>query len=82
MKLNFTDFNVDDCGYDYVKIYSGWENEDTVLGDFCGAAIPGVVTSTTNQVKVHLHSDASLHYNGFNMTYKVVKGKIFKTDSF
>ena len=72
IKISIISFSVD--GYlwcdDYLAIYDGDFNEESKLGEYCDAnSIPPVITSTTNKVYLHFHSDTLWSKKGFKLEY-------------
>ena len=71
----FNDFAVEkstsgNC-YDYVALYDGPVSASSpLLGKLCGLSAPSH-TTVTNQLVVQLHSDNSIEYSGFNLTWSV-----------
>lgn len=54
------------CRYDYVEIR---DEEDAVLGKFCGGKLPQTVTSSSNVMWVEFRSDHTQSRKGFNAIY-------------
>ena len=63
-----------DCSTGSVKVYDGSDTSATLLGTFCGANIPTVLTSgDKNLYIVYTSTGAS---NTFKATWKKVTGKL------
>ncbi|XP_046376216.2 dorsal-ventral patterning tolloid-like protein 1 [Haliotis rufescens] len=56
------------CPYDYVAIYDGSTTSSLVIGRLCFMDTP-TLTSSGSDVLVRFHSDDSLSFTGFQMSY-------------
>src|SRR5690349_3427276 len=64
------------------QIFEGSESDESyLLGRFCGANKPPLITSQTNVVTVKFTSDWSSNEDGFQFSYQLVCGGIFTSDS-
>ncbi|XP_026057290.1 cubilin-like [Carassius auratus] len=88
IRLSFTTFNLEyhtNCGYDYVDVYdNGTALTGTLMGRFCGRAVPPSLTSTDSLMTVLLVSDSSLSAEGFSAEYVSINAstdcsKVFRT---
>ena len=50
-------------------MFDGESAGSTLLGKFCGNTIPGLITSTSDKVRVNFVSDSSLTGRGFRLEY-------------
>jgi len=66
--LTFTTFDVE-SGYDFVRIYDGTSTSDSLLGEYSGAALPGVLTSSGGSMLIHFTSDYSITAAGWSAEY-------------
>ncbi|PIN97776.1 hypothetical protein AB205_0180870 [Aquarana catesbeiana] len=57
------------CKYDYVEIRSGLTADAKLLGTFCGAELPPVITSQYNNMRIEFKSDNTVSKKGFRATY-------------
>ena len=55
-----------------MKIYNGEFNEDSKFGKYCGKTIPSSITSITNKVYIHFHSDSNYNFKGFKLEYQSI----------
>merc|ERR1719402_1495008 len=73
--LTFTDFDIEKhptCEWDWVIVEDG---DGTVLLDkYCGTKIPPPITSHTNRILVHFHSDYWGNWKGFRAEIAAVPG--------
>uniref|UniRef100_A0A8C4QUT2 Metalloendopeptidase n=1 Tax=Eptatretus burgeri TaxID=7764 RepID=A0A8C4QUT2_EPTBU len=57
------------CKYDYVEVRSGLSASSKLHGRFCGSALPPVITSLTNILRLSFHSDHSASKRGFKARF-------------
>ncbi|KAK6490308.1 cubilin [Huso huso] len=57
------------CSYDYLEIRNGSTASDTLLGKYCGQALPNPVFPNSNLLYLHFQSDFSQSRNGFEITW-------------
>ncbi|XP_067326675.1 cubilin [Anolis sagrei] len=62
----------DNCKYDYVKLYDGNIENDTLVGTFCGSNIPPNFVSTGNFLTIEFVTDGYVERAGFSATYTTV----------
>ena len=67
--FNFQLQNVENCMYDYLKIYDGQTTNSTLIGHFCGSKTPDKLTSSGSKLLVVFHSDESIEKKGFKFNY-------------
>ena len=73
VEMQFTAFNVDDCdscSCDHVTIKNG--DGVTLMEKTCGSSLPAAVTSTSNIVMVHFHTDSGVTKSGWRLTWRAV----------
>ncbi|KAJ0177495.1 hypothetical protein K1T71_007504 [Dendrolimus kikuchii] len=79
IKLNWNRFDIENmpyCQSDYVAITEIDENnENTLLGKFCGNNAPAALTTSTNRLKVVYESDSSVRSVGFSVSYTFLDEK-------
>jgi len=71
--MQFTAFDVEShstCSYDHVTIISG--DGTTLMEKTCGSSLPADVTSTSNRVEIHFHTDEIESYSGWRLTWRAV----------
>ena len=61
------------CGYDFVEIFDGADENAAKLGQFCGSDIPAPLNSTTNKLFLRFKTDASGQKKGFRASYMIRK---------
>lgn len=65
------------CNYDYVAVYDGMViSSSTLIGKFCGSALPENVRSVSNAVTVVFKTDGSVTKGGFRALYAETFGKL------
>jgi len=52
------------CKYDYIEIQSGFADDSSVHGKYCGSELPPVITSTSNQMRIRFNSDDTVAKRG------------------
>ncbi|KAG1668287.1 Tolloid-like protein 1 [Nymphon striatum] len=75
VKLRFLTFDVEqeqDCGYDFVEIYDGYDDSSIRLGRFCGKKIPPVIVSSGKYLLLRFRSDDTINSKGFSCSYTEV----------
>ncbi|XP_072174323.1 cubilin-like [Diadema setosum] len=81
--LNFTSFALEfsnDCVFDWVRIYDGAANTDSLLNEFCGS-VSSLSFSTGNVMRVEFHTDISINMTGFEATYQTGCGGHYTSPS-
>lgn len=63
-----------DCGFDYLAIHDGHQEESQVLEKFCNTSHPEPFVSPGHELSLHFHSDATNTDTGFQIHYSVVEG--------
>ncbi|XP_054258423.1 tolloid-like protein 2 [Macrosteles quadrilineatus] len=74
--LTFLTFEVEDeqdCGYDFVEVYSGLDASGPSYGRFCGNSNPTDIVSVNEALLVRFHSDDTIVSKGFSASYKAVE---------
>ncbi|XP_071942939.1 cubilin-like isoform X2 [Antedon mediterranea] len=73
VSLVFSDFDIEShslCQYDYVKVYDGATEADSVIITYCGEVFPLLPTQSTDyQMRVKFRSDFSISGRGFLASY-------------
>uniref|UniRef100_UPI00358F3720 tolloid-like protein 2 isoform X2 n=1 Tax=Myxine glutinosa TaxID=7769 RepID=UPI00358F3720 len=72
VELVFQTFEIEeevDCGYDYMEIYDGYNNDAPRLGRFCGSGPPEEVFSSGDSIMIRFHSDDTIDKKGFHARY-------------
>ena len=71
--MQFAAFNVESCSSclcDHVTIKNS--GESTLMEKTCGSSLPAAVTSTSNIVKIHFHTNNRWSYSGWRLTWRAV----------
>ncbi|CAL1547386.1 unnamed protein product [Lymnaea stagnalis] len=68
--LSITEYEVEGCPNDYLKIYEGNSTQDHVFGPFCTSG-PGVLTTTGGSFHLVFTSDFSITKRGFRGFYSI-----------
>uniref|UniRef100_A0A3B4ASY1 CUB domain-containing protein n=1 Tax=Periophthalmus magnuspinnatus TaxID=409849 RepID=A0A3B4ASY1_9GOBI len=71
----------DECDYDYVAVYDGESQTDTLLGRWCGIDLPPSLVSKGNKLLVVLSTDRNEAHKGFTASYLGVPVNISCTRS-
>uniref|UniRef100_A0A1B6GTE4 Metalloendopeptidase n=2 Tax=Cicadellinae TaxID=33370 RepID=A0A1B6GTE4_9HEMI len=74
--LTFLTFEVEDeqdCGYDFVEVYSGLDASGPSYGRFCGNSNPTDIVSVNEALLVRFHSDDTIVSKGFSASYVAVE---------
>ncbi|XP_076317965.1 tolloid-like protein 1 [Tachypleus tridentatus] len=75
VRLRFLTFEVEheqDCGYDFVEVYDGYDDSAPHLGRFCGNKVPPEFTSTGDGLLLRFRSDDTINAKGFSAAYLAV----------
>lgn len=74
VKFLFFDLEEDSaCGYDYVDIFDGDNNNHTRLLHACGSQVlPGDVVSSGDRLLIQFKSDDTANFKGFQLSYKTL----------
>lgn len=76
IELTFITFEVEeeaDCGYDYIELYNGLDNNAHRLGRFCGSGPREGIYSPGDTMLIRFHSDDTISKKGFHMRYSSTK---------
>lgn len=74
IELEFSDFDIEDSGYDScdfdsLSIYDGTDSNATLLGTYCGRNTPPTAISTYNAMFLIFRTDVSISGRGFKANY-------------
>ncbi|KAJ8727242.1 hypothetical protein PYW08_015639 [Mythimna loreyi] len=79
IKITWNRFEIEhmpNCGSDYVELLEiDEDNENNVLGKFCGNHAPPALTTSTNRLMINFESDGSIRSSGFSMSYTFLDEK-------
>lgn len=65
----------------FSQIFEGsTNNDDQLIGQYCGSTVPRYVTSLTNVLTVRFISDKNFSKRGFILTYQLLCGGDFDYD--
>ena len=57
---------------DYLQIYNDEYSKDFKFDKYCGDYRPSSITSITNKVYIHFHSDSYYNFEGFQLEYQSI----------
>ncbi|CAN8020366.1 unnamed protein product [Ixodes persulcatus] len=75
VRLRFLTFELEheqDCSYDYVELFDGYDDSAVPLGKFCGNQLPGEFTSSSGSLLLRFRSDDNINAKGFSAAYSAV----------
>ncbi|XP_075542431.1 tolloid-like protein 1 tolkin [Dermacentor variabilis] len=75
VRLRFLTFELEheqDCGYDFVQLFDGYDDSAPQLGKFCGNKMPGEFTSNSGSLLLRFRSDDNINAKGFSAAYSAV----------
>ncbi|KAM7304337.1 tolloid-like protein 1 [Ixodes scapularis] len=75
VRLRFLTFELEheqDCSYDYVELFDGYDDSAMPLGKFCGNQLPGEFTSSSGSLLLRFRSDDNINAKGFSAAYSAV----------
>ncbi|KAH6946363.1 hypothetical protein HPB50_013073 [Hyalomma asiaticum] len=75
VRLRFLTFELEheqDCGYDFVQLFDGYDDSAPQLGKFCGNKMPGEFTSSSGSLLLRFRSDDNINAKGFSAAYSAV----------
>ena len=71
--LTFNSFDVEhnpsQCGWDYLSVWDGVEEDSLNLATLCGDTVPEPITSSSNSLYLLFVSDSIIARNGFNISF-------------
>ena len=73
VEMHFTAFDVEfdsTCDYDHVTIKSG--DGTTLMEKTCGSSLPATLTSPSNIVEIHFHTNDWGPRSGWRLTWRAV----------
>ncbi|XP_065639868.1 cubilin isoform X2 [Hydra vulgaris] len=76
VQLQFVVMNVESgnsCQYDYIQVRDGRDNSGKDLGRYCGTEEPVPLTSNSNRMFIHFHSDGQETRKGFILRWTGVE---------
>jgi len=78
----YTQFNGEQCAGDYLQITEGkcFNSNDHPSMKLCGKRLPGLYTSTENNLCLKFVSDQSVHSKGFALKYQIEEKAKLKHD--
>lgn len=77
LQLHFLAMKIEshvDCGFDYLTIHDGGNEEAPILEKFCNTSHPEPFVSPNHELALHFHSDDDNTDTGFQIHYTVVEG--------
>jgi len=73
--LSFLSFEMEDeqdCGYDFIEVFSGFDDTGPSYGRFCGNKIPPEIISVDEALLLRFKSDDTINAKGFSAAYVVI----------
>ncbi|CAB4058644.1 tok [Lepeophtheirus salmonis] len=73
--LSFLTFEMEeenDCGYDFIEIFSGFDASGPSYGRFCGNKIPPEIISVDESLLLRFKSDDTINSKGFSAQYSII----------
>lgn len=73
--LSFLSFEMEDeqdCGYDFIEVFSGYDDAGPSYGRFCGNKIPPEIISVDEALLLRFKSDDTINAKGFSAAYVVI----------
>lgn len=61
-----------DCGYDFIEVFSGFDDTGPSYGRFCGNKIPPEIISVDEALLLRFKSDDTINAKGFSAAYVVI----------
>ncbi|XP_023349117.1 tolloid-like protein 1 [Eurytemora carolleeae] len=75
VSLSFITFELEeeqDCAYDFIEVFSGYDDSGASYGRFCGNKIPADIISTEEALLLRFKSDDTINSKGFSASYFIV----------
>ena len=72
LQVTFTSFNTE-SSFDWLRIYSGNSTNGTLLGNFSGTSLPGVIPAISGALTFQFHSDGTVQRSGWSATITCVE---------
>jgi len=73
--LSFLTFELEDeqeCGYDFIEVFSGYDDSGPSYGRFCGNKIPPEIISVDEALLLRFKSDDTINSKGFSASYVII----------
>eukprot|EP00094_Tigriopus_californicus_P004908 TCALIF_04726-PA protein Name:"Similar to tll2 Tolloid-like protein 2 (Xenopus laevis)" AED:0.21 eAED:0.21 QI:19/0/0/0.86/0.78/0.73/15/0/884 len=73
--LSFTTFEMEDeleCGYDFVEVFSGYDDAGPPYGRFCGNQVPPEIVSADEALLLRFKSDDTINSKGFSALFVII----------
>lgn len=73
--LSFLTFELEDeqdCGYDFIEVFSGYDDSGPSYGRFCGNKIPPEIISVDEALLLRFKSDDTINSKGFSANFVII----------
>ena len=60
-----------DCGYDYIEVFSGYDDSGPSYGRFCGNQVPPEIISVDEALLLRFKSDDTINSKGFFAAFSI-----------
>ncbi|OQV15507.1 Tolloid-like protein 2 [Hypsibius exemplaris] len=74
VQIRFLAFELEDaqdCGYDFVEVFDGYEDSAVKLATLCGNKLPMEFTSSGRALLLRFRSDDNINSKGFSVAYDI-----------
>jgi len=73
--LSFLTFELEDeqdCGYDFIEVFSGYDDSGPSYGRFCGNKLPPEIISVDEALLLRFKSDDTINSKGFSAAFVII----------
>ncbi|XP_032520799.2 cubilin homolog [Danaus plexippus] len=77
IQLHFFQLDIEvhvNCSFDYIAIYDGESTSDPLINKYCNSSQPEPIQSSSSEMLIHFHSDATSNGYGFQIVYAPIEG--------
>ena len=72
MNANLICKSMQDCGYDFIEVFSGYDDSGPSYGRFCGNQVPPEIISVDEALLLRFKSDDTINSKGFFAAFSVI----------
>ena len=75
VQLSFNNFQLEDeqdCGYDFIEVFSGYDDSGPSYGRFCGNKLPPEIISVDEALLLRFKSDDTINSKGFSAAFVII----------